>query len=69
MNAHEPKQANAVRRCSGSPATDSAELSDDVLRAEIELLSDVIAEVGHRQGPLDASEIDRILGVTQEESP
>ena len=69
MNGHEPKQKDAAGRCSGSPAPASAELSDDALRAEIELLSAVIAEVGRRKGPLDPSEVDRILGITQDESP
>lgn len=57
MSAHEPEP------------TRRAELLDDDLRAEIELLSEVIAEVGHRQGPLEPDELDRILGVANEESP
>jgi hypothetical protein len=50
----------------GAP-TSHDELSDEALRAEIELLAEVIAEVGRRQRPLENPEIDRILGVTRED--
>lgn len=46
-------------------ATRPGDLSDHELRAEIELLADVIAAVGCWGRRLEDSEIDRILGVAR----
>jgi hypothetical protein len=55
----------AARREGAHAPTTSAEdeLRDDDLRAEIELLAEVMALVGRRRRRLAQAEIDRVLGI------